>query len=786
MRQRKKGTHDRFSPNKAKQESSPLSSEVVDPVEEDEEDKDVLPEPWPRLVIAQKTDLIVGAVVFLISLVVFTLTLCPSVPGGDAGELITCACNAGIPHPPGYPTLLILGRFVLTILPFGTPAWKMNFLSAVCSATAALFIYLTALDMTRASRAAAGTAALSWAFSPLIWEYSVTAEVFSLNNCMTSIFLFIYGRNCLEREKEAAFGVGDSCHTSRFYLRCGAFMVGLGLTNQHTLSLFAIPLILMVVCQEIERLSIAWIGLVTFDFLCGMSPYLLLVIQSVTPPIFSWGNLASVDGFLTHFLRSEYGTFSLAPSETDDTPSLAAILMRMTFYGSQCLLDFGWVEMSMVVVGLVGCWWFLGSRAHGWIRLGHFLAMILYLGVFAFRANLDVQSPLFRGVVARFWQQPHVLLALWIALGMAICLSVFQRLTSAHQNKNKNQSKSSGVSQHDSRQRQMYTMLGYVCLCLLLGLHLYQTAPRMNHSRADIIAKYGHDLLMSLPPGAMLLTRGDLTINAVRYWQVCEGQRPDIDIMDQEMMSYDWFASQNGAYPRMHFPQSGFYHPYKGGFSMAQLLAANDHRPLFLARGWKEGDTSQIQEGWTTAPWGLAERIYPSKREALEAPGLTSMSICNSSSVWPLYCGEWGSPCYDGSWAKEALATYADSCTQLAVHRILQVMAAGTDGPTLTLDEQQHLLQASLHDFQVYFESIKSMNLDPGHYAAGWKNVGIVASRLAEIRQKQGDGSGFMEMSQLAAKYWKKFLRTEDSKNDPARDQLLSYVQYVAKRSAGS
>ena len=212
MRQRKKGTHDRFSPNKAKQESSPLSSEVVDPVEEDEEDKDVLPEPWPRLVIAQKTDLIVGAVVFLISLVVFTLTLCPSVPGGDAGELITCACNAGIPHPPGYPTLLILGRFVLTILPFGTPAWKMHFLSAVCSATAALFIYFTALDMTRASRAAAGTAALSWAFSPLIWEYSVTAEVFSLNNCMTSIFLFIYGRYCLEREKEAACGVGDSWH----------------------------------------------------------------------------------------------------------------------------------------------------------------------------------------------------------------------------------------------------------------------------------------------------------------------------------------------------------------------------------------------------------------------------------------------------------------------------------------------------------------------------------------------------------------------------------------------
>ena len=31
-------------------------------------------------------------------------TLCPSVPGGDSGELIQVAVELGVVHPPGYPT----------------------------------------------------------------------------------------------------------------------------------------------------------------------------------------------------------------------------------------------------------------------------------------------------------------------------------------------------------------------------------------------------------------------------------------------------------------------------------------------------------------------------------------------------------------------------------------------------------------------------------------------------------------------------------------------------------
>jgi hypothetical protein len=39
---------------------------------------------------------------------VYLLTLYPSVPGGDSGELLAEACQFGVAHPPGYPIFILL------------------------------------------------------------------------------------------------------------------------------------------------------------------------------------------------------------------------------------------------------------------------------------------------------------------------------------------------------------------------------------------------------------------------------------------------------------------------------------------------------------------------------------------------------------------------------------------------------------------------------------------------------------------------------------------------------
>ncbi len=51
-----------------------------------------------------------AAITFSVSLIVYVVTLSPTVSLLDCGEFITCAVTMGIPHPPGAPLYLNGGK----------------------------------------------------------------------------------------------------------------------------------------------------------------------------------------------------------------------------------------------------------------------------------------------------------------------------------------------------------------------------------------------------------------------------------------------------------------------------------------------------------------------------------------------------------------------------------------------------------------------------------------------------------------------------------------------------
>ena len=70
-------------------------------------------------------------------LILYVVTLAPSTAMWDTSEYIAAAYILGLPHPPGNPFFVLIGKF-FTLMPIaGTIAARVNILAAVSSAVSA-------------------------------------------------------------------------------------------------------------------------------------------------------------------------------------------------------------------------------------------------------------------------------------------------------------------------------------------------------------------------------------------------------------------------------------------------------------------------------------------------------------------------------------------------------------------------------------------------------------------------------------------------------------------------
>src|SRR5688572_4400696 len=140
----------------------------------------------------------------LFILAVYMITLSPDVSFWDSGEFIATSYSLGIPHPPGTPLYVVLGRFFSLVfhdfLGIASPARAVNMLSAIPSAIAAVFLYLCIVRVGKRiwcggdqsarcypAMIAGVTAALFAAFANTLWINSIEAEVYAVSG-MWAIF----------------------------------------------------------------------------------------------------------------------------------------------------------------------------------------------------------------------------------------------------------------------------------------------------------------------------------------------------------------------------------------------------------------------------------------------------------------------------------------------------------------------------------------------------------------------------------------------------------------------
>jgi hypothetical protein len=193
---------------------------------------------------------IFAAVVFIITFITLYMTVQPSVSFWDCGEFIAAGYYLQVPHPPGTPFFLLLGR-IFSILPFAENiAFRVNIISVFSSAASVMLLYLIAVKLIRNMRAkdpenlftaiiiytSAAIGALSFSFSDTFWFNGTEAEVYAL-----STFLFGFVVYLMMRWHERA----DSKDNEKYLLMI-SYLIGLS-TGVHLMSVLAIVPVVMVI-----------------------------------------------------------------------------------------------------------------------------------------------------------------------------------------------------------------------------------------------------------------------------------------------------------------------------------------------------------------------------------------------------------------------------------------------------------------------------------------------------------------------------------------------------------
>lgn len=116
-----------------------------------------------------------------VALVVYYRSLLPGVGySGDVAKWQYMSVTGGVPHATGEPLWVALIQAWRVIVPFGTPAWRTNLLSAVLGA-AAVAVLFRLLRILGVRRTVAAATALTFAVSPTFWTQASIGEVYTLH-----------------------------------------------------------------------------------------------------------------------------------------------------------------------------------------------------------------------------------------------------------------------------------------------------------------------------------------------------------------------------------------------------------------------------------------------------------------------------------------------------------------------------------------------------------------------------------------------------------------------------
>ena len=212
----------------------------------------------------KKINNITGWIVCLIACTVYILTAEAGGSLWDCGEFVSSCYKLQVPHPPGAPLFVLIGRVFIVV--FGdnplTAAKAVNIMSALASGFTILFLFWTITHFARKIVAkgktefnmvdiwtvmgAGAVGALAYTFSDSFWYSAVEGEVYALSSFFTALVFWaiLKWEHAADNDDELRSTGKTGNHPDRWLVFI-FFMMGLSI-GVHLLNLLCIPAIVMV------------------------------------------------------------------------------------------------------------------------------------------------------------------------------------------------------------------------------------------------------------------------------------------------------------------------------------------------------------------------------------------------------------------------------------------------------------------------------------------------------------------------------------------------------------
>lgn len=429
----------------------------------------------------------------------YLATLSPTVNFIDSGELITVSLSLGIAHPTGYPLYTLLGRLVSTI-PLGTVAWRVNLFSGLCGAGAACFISLAAMHMAgRKSIARISAALLSVAFlslSKTMWDVSTQAEVYSLTVLLFSVLIYLV---IVQWQKRCAWP-----------LLLTAYFYGLSFGN-HMMTVLLLPSFTVAVVlawRDLPKRRALLLLWALFFFVLGLSLYLYLPLRSALDPPLDWGKPHTLERLVAHVTGWQYRVWMFSKGAGELAGRIEAIPERL-------VSEFTMPGTALLAAGMIGA-----ARGRG--REFFFLLTLLAAGIF-YAVNYDIPD------IDPYYLPAYVSLSLMAGPGTVHLLEALA-----------------------GRMRKGLSPYLAVGLAVLAVVSLSRNV-RETDKRENVLAyHFGRNFLAALETGSLVMTKSWDVYSPIIYLQQVEGYRTDVVMVDFELMRRSWYVEQFMERPVAH------------------------------------------------------------------------------------------------------------------------------------------------------------------------------------------------------------------------------------------